>query len=330
MFHRILVPLDGSRRAEAAIPVAAQLARATHGTIILMRSVVPLTPYGPYLNEPVGPASTVSSQQRDAVASYLAQLTSDDDLSGLNVVTRITEGPAANSILTLSQAEEVNLIALCAHGVTGYHRWKLGGVAQHVVRHSQAPVLLLNEYSPGSPARQFAHVRRVLLPLDGSLLAEAAIPPAIQLLAAVAPQTGRLRLLRIINPFDAEDQGTTQADLINEANAYLQRVVDRLRAERTEELRLAFEYSVVVDTDPAERILSIAEPTYNPLRESPEEAFGYDLIVMATHGRTGILRWTLGSIAERVLQATGLPLLIVRPIATESASASARSTAVHA
>jgi nucleotide-binding universal stress UspA family protein len=330
MFHRILVPLDGSRRAEAAIPVAAQLARATHGTVILMRSVVPLTPYGPYLNEPVGPASTASSQQRDAVSSYLTQLTADDDLAGLKTLTLVTEGPAADSILTLSQAEEVDLIVLCAHGMTGYHRWKLGGVAQHVVRQSQAPVLLLNEYSPGSPARQFANVRRALIPLDGSLLAEAAIPPAIQLLAAVAPQTGRLRLLRIINPFDAEDQGTTQADLINEANAYLKRQVEQLRAARTEELRLAFEYSVVVDTDPAERILSVAEPTYNPQRETPEEAFGYDLIVMATHGRTGILRWTLGSIAERVLQATGLPLLIVRPVAATPASATTRTSVAHA
>ena len=330
MFHRILVPLDGSRRAEAAIPVAAQLARATHGTVILMRSVVPLTPYGPYLTEPVGPASTVSSQQRDAVVSYLNQLTSDDDLAGLTVLTRVTEGTAADSILTLSQTEEANLIVLCAHGVTGYHRWKLGGVAQHVVRHAQTPVLLLNEYSPGSPAKQFAKVRRALVPLDGSLLAEAAISPAIQLLAAVAPQSGRLRLLRIINPFDAEDQGAAQADLINEANAYLGRLVEQLRAARTDELRLGFDSSVVVDTDPAERILSVAEPTYNSLRETPEKAFGYDLIVMATHGRTGILRWTLGSIAERVLQATGLPLLIVRPIAATPAGATTRSSAAHA
>jgi nucleotide-binding universal stress UspA family protein len=333
MFHRILVPLDGSRRAESSIPVAARLARATHGTIMLMRSVEPLTPYGPYLSEPVGPASTVSSQQRDLAASYLTQVLTDEALSGLKAVTRVTEGPAAESILTLCQAEQIDLVVLCAHGMTGYHRWRLGGVAQHVVRHAPTPVLLLNEFSPGSPAKQIETVRRALIPLDGSSLAEAAIAPAIQLMAALAPQSGRLRLLRIISPYAAEEQETTPAEVISQANQQLQRLVEQLRAAPTEQLHLAIDYSVILDADPAERILSVSEPPYNPLRDKADQAdqtAGYDVIVMATHGRTGVLRWALGSITERVLQATGLPLLIVRPIVEQPALAAGQQQAAHA
>lgn len=330
MFHRILVPLDGSRRAESAIPVAARLAHATHGTIMLMRSVEPLTPYGPYRSGPVGPASTVSSEQRDQAASYLTQVVMDEALSGLTTVTRVTEGPAAESILTLCQAEQIDLVVLCAHGMTGYHRWRLGGVAQHVVRHTPSPVLLLNEFSPGTPAKQIETVRRALVPLDGSLLAEAAIAPAIQLMAALAPQSGSLRLLRIISPYAIEEQETSQAELISQANQQLQQLVEKLRAAPTEQLRLTIDYSVMVDSDPAERILSVSEPSYNPLRREPHQAAGYDIIVMATHGRTGILRWALGSITERVLQATGLPLLIVRPVVEQPALATEQPSAAHA
>lgn len=330
MFHRILVPLDGSRRAESAIPVAARLAHATHGTIMLMRSVEPLTPYGPYLSGPVGPASTVSSEQRDRATSYLTQVVMDEALSGLTTVTRVTEGPAAESILTLCQAEQIDLVVLCAHGMTGYHRWRLGGVAQHVVRHAPSPVLLLNEFSPGTPAKQIETVQRALVPLDGSALAEAAIAPAIQLMAALAPQSGSLRLLRIISPYAADEQETTQAELVSQANQQLQQLVEKLRAAPTEQLRLTIDYFVMVDSDPAERILSVSEPSYNPLRAELHQAAGYDIIVMATHGRTGILRWTLGSITERVLQATGLPLLIVRPLVEQPSLATERPSAAHA
>jgi nucleotide-binding universal stress UspA family protein len=272
----------------------------------------------------------VSSQQRDLAASYLTQVLTDEALSGLKAVTRVTEGPAAESILTLCQAEQIDLVVLCAHGMTGYHRWRLGGVAQHVVRHAPTPVLLLNEFSPGSPAKQIETVRRALIPLDGSSLAEAAIAPAIQLMAALAPQSGRLRLLRIISPYAAEEQETTPAEVTSQANQQLQRLVEQLRAAPTEQLHLAIDYSVIVDADPAERILSVSEPPYNPLRDEPDQAAGYDVIVMATHGRTGVLRWALGSITERVLQATGLPLLIVRPIVEQPALAAAQQQAAHA
>ncbi len=331
MFQRIVLPLDGSRRAEAAIPVAARLARAAHGTVILMRAVEPLTAYGPYLSKPSGPASTYSSQARDDVSSYLNRVAGDTSLADLHVTIRVTEGSAADSILSVSQTERADLIVMCAHGVSGPHHWKLGGVSQHVVRHALSPVLLLSEPTPGAEPDasedQLAHVLHALIPLDGSIVAEAAIPPAIELMSSLAPHTGTLHLLEVVSPFTAEELKVSEAELVERTSVYLDRVARQLRATPTEHLRLAITSSVVVDADAAERIISVAEPEHEVGADA--HASGYDVIVMATHGRTGIARWALGSITERIIQTSRLPLLIVRPF-TALSTAEAEATSATA
>jgi nucleotide-binding universal stress UspA family protein len=326
MFYRILVPLDGSLRAEAAIPVAARLARASHGTVILVRSVE-LPPVISPLGAPPAPVMTPEpfngSERADEAARYLERLASQKPLAGLKTLTQVAEGPAVDSILALSQQERADLIVMCARGMRAYHRWKLGSVTQHVAHHAQAPVLVLNELTTGAPERQFATVRRALVPLDGSALAEAAIPAAIQLMAAQAPDNGSLHLLRVVSPFAGEERGATQESVVAEANAYLQRLTERLTATPTEHLRLSVTAGTVVDADAASAILAAAEPAGEPSGEAGERStIGRDMIVMATHGRTGILRWSLGSITERVLQATELPLLIVRPVPGQPAKQS--------
>lgn len=320
MFQRILVPLDGSRRAEVAIPAATRLAQATHGTVILMCSVVPFTPYGPYITTPSGPASTHSSHERDQLSSYLQQISASEALDGITVETRVTEGPAAESILTMSESENADLIAICARGATGFHRWKLGGVSQHVVRHSNRPVLLLPDPTPGAEPTtipdQLASVHRILVPLDGSLFAETALPAAIALLAALAPRSGELHALQVISPFTAETLGLHQDFLLREANESLAQRIQPLEHGSTEYLRLSLTSSAVLDADAAARIIAVAEPeSDSDDGTTPRE---YDLIAMATHGRAGVLRWTLGSITERVIQTTRRPMLIVRPILGET------------
>ena len=314
VFQRIFVPLDGSRRAEVAILAAARLARVSHGTVILMRSSVPLTPYDPNLSTLGGPATTHASQESDDALTYLERLSKTEALAGVQTLLRVADGPAAESILTMSQDEGADLIMLCARGMTGFHRWKLGGVSQHVVRHAVCPVLLLPDPAPGAEpdalTDQLAPIQRALVPLDGSLLAETALLPAINLLAALAPQTGALHVLEVVSPFTAEDLHLASDDLVRQANQYLERLTKQLRDTSTEQLRLTVTSSIVMDTDAAERIITVAEPEH----EGGEDAHarGYDIIVMATHGRTGMVRQTLGSITERVLQTTRLPLLIVR------------------
>ncbi len=331
MFQRILVPLDGSARAEAAIPVAARIARAAHGTVILMRCIEPLTPYGPYLSGVSGPAVSFSTTKRDTISAYLTQAAGHTSLAGMPVITRITEGPAADTIITFAESEGADLVVLCAHGTTGYHRWKIGGVAQHVIRHAQCPTLLLNEFAGDQPASaavdQMDQAQSALVPLDGSALAEAAIPPAIELLSALAPRTGRLHLLMVVAPYVAKELGISEDEFVQQTRTYVDRLARQLRSTPTEQLRLNISTSVVVDTDAADRILSIAEPQHDGAEREP----GYDVIVMATHGRSGMQRWAMGSVTERVVQTTRLPMLIVRPVApTYPAEEAGRTTSAGA
>ncbi len=204
MFKRILVPLDGS---ELAIPVAARLARASGGTIVFVRVVLPPVEFGTYSaeQEHVIDLKPGAYERRLAEAeSYLRDITimHADVLAGIATEIDITAGAAAPEIFSTARLEEVDLIAMYSHGETGLKRWVFGSVAQEAVRHSPAPVLVLYEH--GMPLRvpDAAHPLRVLVPLDGSALSEAALEPTIHLLTtwAKAPGGGgELYLLHVVD-----------------------------------------------------------------------------------------------------------------------------------
>lgn len=327
MYKRILVPLDGSRRAESAVLAAARLARASHGTVILMGVVAPtITENAPTIPTiPTTPGSLFSTsadgeQARDRTTRYLESVADAQALSGIPTRIHVLEGSAAERILNSARSEGADLIVICARGMSGFHRWKLGSVSHHVVRHAECPVLLLPDPAPGAIPEdlvdQLASVRCALAPLDGSPLSEAAIPAALDILAALAPDTGEIQLFRAVSPFTEENRHLADEDLLRQAYAYLTRIADRLRATPTEHLHLTITTAAELDTDSAERIIEIAEPASGGRRDGAP-ARGCDLIVMATHGRSGILRWALGSVTERVMQATRLPLLVVRPFAAD-------------
>jgi nucleotide-binding universal stress UspA family protein len=159
-------------------------------------------------------------------------------------------------------------------------------------------------------------VHRVLVPLDGSLFAETALPTAIAFLAALAPQTGELHALQVVSPFTAEALGIRQDYLLREVSERLAQRIQPLREGSTEYLHLTLTSSTALDADAAARISAVADPEADS--DDGPTPQGYDLIAMATHGRAGALRWTLGSITERVIQTTRRPVLIVRPILGET------------
>jgi nucleotide-binding universal stress UspA family protein len=158
--------------------------------------------------------------------------------------------------------------------------------------------------------------QRVLVPLDGSPLAEAALEPAIQLAAALSGTApGELHLLRVITVPSTSGKfggGTSndfeRAVLAEEkqaAHTYLEALEQQLRESMPAPMQLTT--SIVVDNGIAAAIIYAGEP------DGATGGKAYAAIAMATHGRSGIRRWTLGSITERVLGTTRLPLLIVRP-----------------
>jgi len=161
---------------------------------------------------------------------------------------------------------------------------------------------------------------RVLVPLDGSSFAEAALAPAAHLSSALsAPARGALHVARVLRlpPMDENGQNYRLAEIEKlgmwEAQAYLRTVERTLREGDLARLNLSITSSLSIDPDVAGTLIGIAEIGED--MHKVEEYPPCDLIAMATHGRGGLERWMLGSVTERVLGSTKLPLLIVRPTA---------------
>jgi nucleotide-binding universal stress UspA family protein len=310
MFKRILVPLDGSARAERAIPAAARIARALGGSVILLRVATAPVDTGKYSTTSVYVEEAVDADLTEAT-SYLEKIAGSGELTGITTEVKTFIGAVAPTILSAAQSFHANLIVMCSHGYTGFKRWVLGSVADKVARHSPIPVLVLREGGP-VPATAVQQPVRALVPLDGSTLSEAVLEPAAYLAEALAQSTsqqGALHLLRVVDlptsggkfKSDAHIDTGLKEQVKYEDETYLATLINRLREGDLAYLNLSVTCSVETDPDVAEAIVKKAE----------QESF--DFIAIATHGHGGVQKWAMGSVAARVLHATMLPLLIMRP-----------------
>ena len=317
MFERILVPLDGSPRAEQALPVAARIARASGGSVILVQVVSPPIDYGGGLTQTPLMTEEVIETELALSSSYLDRVAKARELAEIETTTEVMFGLPAQDILAIAESRLVDLIVMCSHGRTGFTRWVLGSVAQKIAHHCPVPLLVLREgkllplESPPDAARHLT----ALVPLDGSPLAEAALVSAANLVAAlVAPAAGALHLMQVVKQLSttADEGFITQLneETVERAKTYLMSVKERLQAG-LKDRKLTIIWSVALDADAADAIIGTAEQREQ--QEGAEGLGGCDLIAMSTHGRSGLQRWVMGSVMERVLGATKLPMLIVRP-----------------
>lgn len=320
MYRRILVPLDGSALAERALPVAARVARSTGSAVLLVRVITPdfTVFYWPYTDPrqvtlPVGAttADSAAAAERLSAQNYLSQIADSPMLAGLEVERLILPGVAAPTILHTIEEQHADLAVMTSHGRTGLSQWALGSVAQHLARQSTVPVLIIRQ--PAGTAERLlgeaTHAPRVLVTLDGSRVAEAAAAPAADLCVALSEHPGELHLLLVVYRFAAAPDAPEQALLISGARSYLARMAEQLERERAGALRVT--WSVITGGDIADTILRVAE--HGESHPAAKGNGGYQVIAMSTHGLTGIARWVLGSVADRVLQGTKLPMLVVRP-----------------
>ena len=317
MFQRIVTPLDGSEPAAQALPLAARLARASGGSLLLVQVAMPSHGVGWQAGEAVLFPREISDEELGRVRRSLETLAASEVLAGIPVATEVLTGHPAEGILSTSATKQADLIVMCSHGYSGIKRWVLGSVAQQVARHSAIPVLILREGStlPAMPLTEGDHPVRIIVALDGSTLAETALKPAAYLSAALsAPQQGVLYLVRILRFSMAFEYGQNdsfaraRAEKTREAKAYLSTIEGRLHQGELGRLNLKVTSFVDYDLDVAQRLLVLSE---NDLME--DEMIGCDMLALATHGRSGVARLAVGSVAERLLGATKLPLLIVRP-----------------
>ncbi len=326
MFRKIIVPLDGSTRAECAVPLAAHIARASHGTVVLLQTVTPDIDYGYRPHFAHNTLSTTSVQQREVqrAANYLSALSHSEALIGVKTETVAMEGMAVPGILACARLHEADLLIMSSHGYTGLKRWVFGSVAQKVVRHSPVPVLVLREDGPAFPSgdEKLARPLRVLVALDGSPLAETVLTPAVQLIAALAgPGQGELHLAQVIEVPSDLDHKKLDLDLLEqarrEASHSLSAIADKVSTGGAAEYNVKISWAVLTGSDVADVLIEAAE-----LGDAEGTCKNCDLIAITTHGRSGLQRWMTGSVTERLLGGTWMPLYVVHagdePLASET------------
>lgn len=306
LFQRVLVPLDGSARALQALPVAAHLARVAGGSVIVVRVVSPLLEGWPTLDfsQSSPPVQTILERDLAEAERYVAEITASPYLGDVTTETIVLVGSVTPTILSVASTCRADLIVMGGHRATGRAHWLNGCVAERVARHAPVPVFILRE---GGPTLTDSHlhgitVQHMLVPLDGSALAEAALAPAASLLAALAASShGTLHLARIVHP----DEVKHDAHSVEAAHRYLTSVVARHALDSQTIC------SVVIDTDVAPALLTIAGAG----RQAGDgyEGSRCELLSLATHGRSGVQRLVLGSVTERLLSAAKLPMLVVHP-----------------
>ena len=309
MFQDILIPLDGSTRAEKVLPVAARLAHITDGTVLLLQAVWPPSLYMASVGEIVLP--DILDETIPAAKMYLENVAKKSSLENVHAETQVVIGHPAEAIIATAKADNADLVVICSHGYTGEMRWAMGSIAEKVARHVSLPVFILYEDSvlltklAAIPHRSV----RILVPLDGSEHAEIAIAKAAMLANALsAPAHGELHLTHVVSSRGREMSSVDEE--LERAGHYLRTLVERMKHHALGTVNvppdLALTWSVTVADDVASEILQAAEGS-----EMGEVAAGCQVIAMAAHGRGGQQLWSLGITTERVLQAARKPLFIV-------------------
>jgi nucleotide-binding universal stress UspA family protein len=301
MFSGIIVPLDGSPLAESALPYALALGDAIDVPITLLHTV-PL------------PQLSLDYQLRyDATeeAALLARATDILDLRAQSlrvgsrrVETYVAAGNAGEEIVRFAERSAGRCIVMATHGWGGVLHWAFGSVARKVLTTASVPTLIVRPRAVPERPEQAATIRNILIPLDGSDLARQALTLVKTLAKPLAAAVTLVRIVPIPNAMYAASPYTpmmTQPyfdEAIAEERAAAVAQLDAVAAE-LRELGIAAT-SVVQTGSPANRLLDLlAERTF-------------DLVVMSSHGRTGIRRWVLGSVAERLVEASHTPVFIVR------------------
>ena len=305
MFKQILVPLDGSPLAEQALPVVARLACASGGSIVLMRVAKLAVDYGGGFTQAPLLTEQIIETELDNADDYLKGIATSDIFRGITIKTEAMFGQPLQDILSVTESRQVDLIVICSHGRTGLKRWALGSIAQGLAHQSSVPLLVLREGGrvTALSSADMVHVPCAFVALDGSPFAETVLVPAANLVAALAmPNEGILHLTQVVTSTGEEAQ--------TYAKAYISGVAERLQ-QALKGLNLSITWSLLRDVDVAGAIVDVAE--HGESRAKAEVLSGCDLIAMSTHGRGGLERLMMGSVTERVLHSTSLPMFIVRP-----------------
>lgn len=285
MFERIVVPLDGTPVAEQALGPAVSVAReeAAHVHLVTVErpAAVELEPSIGVLDD-----------------DYLEEMAEGVSDAGVpSVSTQRLTGDKTPAVLEAYRKEVgADLIVMCTHGRRGMERVWLGSVADDLVRRSEVPILLVRagtgERSGGANLRAATRFKRILVALDGTHFSRQALEQA----ARLGGKVGTTYVLAHV----VAGSGGTAAEPQQKAQAMAEAKM-KLEVQAFTEGGYAAEFAMTSSASVAQGIIDLA---------ARHEA---EVIVIATHARSGVGRMVLGSVADEVIRSADLPVLVVRP-----------------
>jgi nucleotide-binding universal stress UspA family protein len=278
-FRSILVPLDGSRLAEQAIPVAQAIAQRARCKLKLVRVHQPSI-----VTHPGADYTKLELTRQKAEREYLKSVTTAlREQLGRMVSSAVLRGsPVAQTLATYTRELGADLVVMTSHGRGGFSRAWLGSVTDQLIRSAEVPVLVVRAGEAGA-ARPAWEAGEILVALDGSPLAEAALEPAIEVARL---WDAELSLLQV--EFTALRRES--------AHEYVRDVAERVRESGVRASGVA-----VIGSNVPETLIELAQPER------------VSLMVVATHGRGGVRRMVLGSVADKVVRGAKVPVVVVRP-----------------
>ena len=313
MYSKVIVPLDGSDLSEQSLPYAELIAKSLNVPVELVQAydILPPSLLGGQNRQGVVSALEEGSRARALVSMENQRRRLEGDGLSVNLVAQ--RGPAADVIVAVAGADPTALVVMSTHGRGGISRWVMGSVTDKVLHTIPNPMLIVRANVLG-PAAPESSLRSVVVPLDGSPLSELAIPHAISVAGALSAGITVLRItpsedqyrtqLNLALPemgtgtmpdFDMASPDELTADDAAEASDYLDDVRNRMSIDHAH--GVATEHQV--NDNIAQTIIE---------RASAQPS----LVAMTTHGRSGVGRMVLGSVTDRVIRHSNLPVLVIR------------------
>jgi len=291
----ILAATDFSENALSALDWAEEIARSHDARLVLFHALPPPITAAAAPEFVVIPPEIYETQEQRA-REHLEELAEKRRAAGAKAETRLSLGPSGQAILDAAQKEGADLVVVGTRGLTGLKRVFLGSVAARVIRDAPCPVLAI----PAEEKGVHRPIRRLLVPTDFSDDAQRAVDAALRVLGAVSAEM-KITLLHvwrvpiIFSPWATFPMDSFERGAAEDARRRLEEAAGPLRAQGYE-----------VETrecqgEPADEI------------DRTAAAIGADVVAMGTHGRSGMSRVFLGSVAERTLPAAPCPVLTVHP-----------------
>ena len=305
MYRNIMVPVDGSSFSREAVlqglRIASQCGAALHLVKVAVAPVIPAAP------EAIAIAGESVYDTNPGELSELYAIAAECRAhSNVNVTASLERGPVVDALVGYARRHPVDLIVMRSHARGGMKRVWFGSVADGLIRESGIPVLIVRPPSVATALESGMHMRRILVPLDGSALAEKALAPAVKLAKV---EGAAITLLRVVTAWKqpapgelASAIGPASALEVSEAQRYLDSLlawpeIGALRVTRR----------VAISADPALTILETARTI---------EA---DLITIATRGRGALKRATAGSVSDRVMREADVSAIVLHPMMQDNA-----------